>query len=54
MRVQGMDSTGLAQGQFKGWCKYSKELSGCTKFPKLPENYRNYLHGKNVSLSRYS
>jgi len=41
MVVQVMDSYGLAQGQFKGWCIYGKELSGCTRFPKFSENYRN-------------
>ena len=37
-----MDSSGLAQGQFKGWYEYGKELSSCTKFPKFPEKYRKY------------
>jgi hypothetical protein len=41
MGVQGMDSSGLAQGQFIGWCKYGQELSGSIKYPKFFENYRN-------------
>lgn len=42
MGVQGMDSSGLAQGQFKGWRKHGNKLSVCTKFPKFSKNYRNY------------
>jgi len=46
-----LDSSGLIQGTFKVWFKHGKEQWDCTKFLKFPENYRDYLHGKNVSFS---
>jgi hypothetical protein len=34
----GWDSSGLAQEQFKGWCKLVKELSGYIKMSEISWN----------------